>query len=118
MKTSRLAALVVVGIFIASNLNAQTIANPPSLPNRVNLSQAERDLLTAQRGEREVQARLKSSTSSSKNASGFDVKMAAKNVESAENRVKNEQQNYDRATEQYNRDLAAYKNALNAKRKN
>jgi hypothetical protein len=88
----------------ASPLPAQD--TPPRLPSRTNLSQAERDLLSAQRA---LQDALKAKSRETKgNQVGTRLDWAEQRVRQAENRVTSEQQIYDRAMEKHGRDMDAY----------
>jgi hypothetical protein len=82
----------------------------------VNVSQAQRDLLTAQRKYKEAQQRFNNSTPSS-TVPRTEVLWAAKDVERAESRIKNEQHLYDLATQAYNRDAKSYQKYLASKSK-
>ncbi len=79
---------------------------PPSLPNRTNLTQAERDLIRARRTlDDHIQLKSKETKS---NIINVNLNSDRQAVREAENRVMYQQKYYDQAMEKYNRDMQAY----------
>jgi|GEM_PF-3651377 hypothetical protein len=83
------------------------------MPNRINLSQAERDLVSARRT-LENHEKLKSRETKS-NRYNVNLDSDRQTVRSAENRVMEQQRNYDRAMDKYSRDMQSYLKAQDQK---
>lgn len=103
--------VLCLAAFLATCLLAQS--STPSMPNRINLSQAERDLVSARRT-LENHEKLKSKETKS---NGYNVNLDSDRqmVRSAENRVMEQQRNYDRAMDKYSRDMQSYLKAQDQK---
>jgi len=96
----------VLCLAVCISLSAFAQSTPPSLPSRTNLSQAERDLVAAQRTlEDHTQLKSKETKSNRYNVNLDGDRQA---VRAAENRVMYQQKYYDQAMEKYNRDMQTY----------
>jgi hypothetical protein len=98
--------LTMLCLAVCFSLSAFAQSTPPTIPSRTNLSQAERDPVTAKRTlDDHIQAKSKETKSNKYNV---NLDSDRQTVRAAESRVMYQQKYYDQAMDKYNRDMQAY----------